>query len=202
MLKLINIAIKCSNRFIFSFEQSFFLLKFLNISFLSFDFIFKLWNLLVLLLSNCLDNIILVFLKNIFDLREHYTAKCRLREVDVLQLLFGVFLFERVTRHQMHLLQALEELISKLAYYSTITSELRSINWLVRRKRITADCQVSFTVFKFGHLVIETFFVLCVFLPENIFDELWKLPIILGASMKSIKEMIESKLLGRELIFQ
>jgi hypothetical protein len=65
---------------------------------------------------------------NIFDLRGYSTAQCRLREVDVLQLLFGVFLFERVSGHQMHLLQALEELISELAYYSTITSELRSIN--------------------------------------------------------------------------
>jgi hypothetical protein len=68
MLKLINIAIKSSNRFIFSFKQSFFLLEFVNISFLSFDFIFKLRNLLILLLNNCVDKIVLVFLKNFFDL--------------------------------------------------------------------------------------------------------------------------------------
>ena len=70
LLKLINVAIKRWNEFIFAYKFSFFLSKILNLSILSFNIIFKLWDFFVFLLSNGFNNIVLVFLKNIFNLRE------------------------------------------------------------------------------------------------------------------------------------
>jgi len=68
LLKFFDSQIQTCNHFIFPFKFSFFLFEVVYLNFLSLDFAFKIRNLFVLFLSDCLDDLFFVGLKNIFDL--------------------------------------------------------------------------------------------------------------------------------------